>query len=83
MKQTCENCGYFYLYYTKGYDCFNKTRMGLCNKHHHKAIDRDETCEGWKNAERRKEARQRISLETLETAVTYIKEISQILKENE
>jgi len=80
MKQACENCGYFICTIPKATTTL--TRLGLCNKHHHKAIDRDETCEEWKSAERRKEARQRISLETLETAVTYIKEISQILKEN-
>jgi len=71
---------YFHEYYTKSYDHFNKTRHGLCNKHH-SDFKKDDFCEYFKDNEKRIEARKRISLETLETTAKYIKEIAQILKE--
>ena len=80
-KQICENCHYFYEYYTKSYACFNRTRRGKCSKHR-SDFKIDNSCEHFKHNERRIEARKRISLETLEVAAKYIKEIAQILKED-
>ena len=82
MEKICKNCGYYYEYYTKSYDHFNKASHGFCNSQR-KIVNNSESCEKWKGNEKRQEARKRISLETLETSVKYIREIAQILRENE
>lgn len=83
MKENiCNDCGYYYEYYTKGYNCFNKATHGYCNSQR-KTVHNKESCERWKDNEKRWEARKRISLETLEEAVKYIREIAKILKEKE
>lgn len=82
MKQQCGNCHYFYLYYTKGYDKFNKTRCGTCNKHN-KDVKEAYFCEFWKDFEKKIESRKKVSLQTLEICVNYIHDIAQILKESQ
>lgn len=78
--KNCENCYYYIEYYTKSFDHFNKTKSGFC-KNRRQYIKGKEVCEQWKDNEIKKETRKRISMETLENAITYIREIAQILKE--
>ncbi|MDR3293553.1 MAG: hypothetical protein LBT20_05570 [Clostridiales bacterium] len=81
QEPKCKNCNFYCEYYTKGYDEFNRTRHGLCNKHH-KDSDDKQICEFWKDNEKRKESRNRVILETMAKMEKYIREISQILKED-
>lgn len=75
----CMNCASYTGYYTKGYSCFLREKLGKCSKHD-KIVDGHELCEYW----RRKiysHRRKAVALRTLDEALANIALIKQILAE--
>jgi len=80
-KNVCNTCGFFYQYYTKSYNCFNKTRIGKCKKKA-KITDYHDSCELWQDNTEKREMQRFASMATLAEISQHIKELTQILREN-
>lgn len=81
MNERCQTCYYYVSYYTKGYDRFNDTHRGFCNKKKNATKQRD-GCADWKDNSKKIESRKRLSLQTLQTICEYVRDIRQILQED-
>ena len=83
-RRKCYNCQYYVPYYCKGTLRFDKQDCGHCYKHGN--VDKSFTCERWtfnnefgKRVVRR--MRREVLLKRIDEALQEIKQISQILKE--
>jgi len=78
--QNCRNCTYYSAYYKQWSDGYSRLNNGFCSKLNKPQIQ-FETCEDFKSSEQKEKSREERRLVALDSALTSINEIAQILKE--
>ena len=79
MKE-CWGCRNYRAYYTKGYCKFDRENRGNCTRHE-KIVGKHESCEFWRSNEIRRKISKSICLKVLDTIMSDLSEIKQILAE--
>lgn len=79
-KQICKNCAYYSAYYKKWSASFGELDHGHCDKLKNDTT-RYDTCADFKSNERKELLRKERLLTALETTLSSVTEMAQILKE--
>ena len=81
-KEICKNCTHYAAYYQQRSDSYSRLNHGFCSKHE-RGQGQYGVCEVFKSNELKENRRQKRMLDSLESALTSINEIAQIIREKE